>query len=299
MFQKNPRKALILGVSTILMWSSVSTAFKIALDTLEPFQLIFLGLLTASIILATYVLYTGEWKSIKAITKKDCINIFAQGLALYFYYLFLFSAYELLPAQIVQPINATWAFVLALMSTVVLKEKFSLGEGFGMMIAYGGVVVIALGGAGAGDSGFDVTGIAFSVICTVFLGAYWIINNRCTLSHKLSLLLGFFVASMLALITLVVSQTSFDNLTMVSFFSVLYLGLFEWGIPFLTWSLALRLTNSIPMISSLSFFTPFLSLIFVSFILKEPILWTTVIGIVLIVGGTIVQQKFKKSRELR
>ncbi len=296
MFQKNPRKALLLGIATILMWSSMSTASEISLEGLEPIQLMPLGFSFSALILGVYLLISGEWKEARNIRKKDWLNVFGQGSSLFAYYFFLFSSYALLPAQITQPVNATWAFVLVFANAWLLKEKLGKNEIAGMFLAYIGVVVIALGGAKSEELSHSINfeGVFYAVISTVFMAAYWIINNRCELSHRVSLFLGFVFAALWSTGALIILNPSWENATLISIGATLYLAFFEWTIPFTTWTLALKLTNSIPTISALSFFTPFLSLFWISLVLAEPIVITTFIGLFFIVGGTIVLQKFKK-----
>lgn len=299
MFNKNPRKALILAIATVLMWSSVATAFKLALNSIDPAQLIALGLSLASLILGSYVLVSGEWHEIKSLNKKELINILGQGLSLFFYYFFLFNAYATLPAQIAQPINNTWAFVLVCLSALILKTKVTKGEVTGMLLAYVGVAVIALGGVNSEVFSAEISlfGLTCAVSCTFFMALYWIINNKSNASHRISLLCGFIIAALLGWIFLIIQSPAdrglWENLTSQAFLATLYLACFEWVIPFITWSLALRLTNSIPTITCLSFFIPFLSLFWINLILHEAILQTTYTGLVCIILGTLIQQKYK------
>ncbi len=297
MFDKQPRKALLLGVMTILMWSTVSTGFEIALSSLVPLQLIVLGLSFASLLLGIYLLISGEWKKEKKIEKKDIYNVLAQGTCLFCYYFFLFSAYALLPAQIAQPINATWAFILVFLGAWILKQKLSRGELLGMLFAYVGVLIIAVGGAQSSvlSGQINIFGIMHAIACTFFMAGYWIINNQCQLSHRVSLFLGFFIADMCGIIVLLITSPSWENVSFLSVGASFYLALFEWTIPFITWTMALKLTNSISTISSLTFFVPFLSLIWVSLILGETIIASTLAGLVFIVSGTIILQRSKKN----
>jgi drug/metabolite transporter (DMT)-like permease len=52
----------------------------------------------------------------------------------------------------------------------------------------------------------------------------------------------------------------------------------------------MNLTTSNAKIGNLVFFTPFLSLVFIHFILKETIYITTFIGLIFIVAGVLIQQ---------
>jgi drug/metabolite transporter (DMT)-like permease len=68
-----------------------------------------------------------------------------------------------------------------------------------------------------------------------------------------------------------------------------YVGAFEMGFTFVLWLSALKLTTSTARIANLIFLAPFLSLVFIHFVLGEHVVFATVIGLVLIVGGLLLQ----------
>ncbi len=299
--EKNQTKALALGIGTVLMWSTVSSIFKLALNSINAMQLIALALSIASLFLGSYIVYTGKWRILKKLSRADILNILLQGFLLFAYYFFLFTGYENLPAQIAQPINSTWAFVLVFINAWLVKEMLTKVEFLGMFLAYTGTVIIGIGGARSESfmEQVSIFGIISIVISTFFMAIYWIVNNKCKASHSISLWGGFAVSAILANIVLVVQSLMGYNLNWEvlqnqTFFAVVYLALFEWGLPFTTWTLALKLTTSVTTMGTLSFFNPFLSLIWISIILDEPILITTIIGLVFIVTGMMTQQKFKR-----
>ena len=72
---------------------------------------------------------------------------------------------------------------------------------------------------------------------------------------------------------------------------VVYVGFFEMGLTFIVWSKALELSSTTAKVSNLIYLSPFISLIFIRTIVGEEILPSTVIGLVLIVGGILLQRK--------
>ncbi len=69
-----------------------------------------------------------------------------------------------------------------------------------------------------------------------------------------------------------------------------YIGTFEMGICFVLWLMAMKLTDNTARISNLIFLSPFLSLLFIHFLLGEKIIAATFIGLVLIVVGLLCQR---------
>jgi drug/metabolite transporter (DMT)-like permease len=72
-----------------------------------------------------------------------------------------------------------------------------------------------------------------------------------------------------------------------------YLGIFEMGITFILWMMALKLSSTTAKVSNLIYLSPFGSLIMIHFLVGEVILLSTVIGLVFIIGGIIIQQYLK------
>ncbi len=69
-----------------------------------------------------------------------------------------------------------------------------------------------------------------------------------------------------------------------------YIGLFEMGITFLLWLKALKLSRTTAHVASLVYLAPFFSLVVISFVVGEKILLSTIIGLIFIVGGIILQK---------
>ncbi len=79
----------------------------------------------------------------------------------------------------------------------------------------------------------------------------------------------------------------------VHLLGIVWLGIFTSAIPLILREMALHKGNT-AIISNLAFITPFLSLIYIYFILHEPISIYSLLGLVVIVCGVFVQMKNKK-----
>jgi len=90
---------------------------------------------------------------------------------------------------------------------------------------------------------------------------------------------------------------SWHQITIKGWSAVTYVGLFEMGITFVLWLSALKLTANTARISNLIFASPFISLLLLATIIGETIHPTTLIGLVLIITGLVVQQ-FKTTKTI-
>jgi drug/metabolite transporter (DMT)-like permease len=73
-------------------------------------------------------------------------------------------------------------------------------------------------------------------------------------------------------------------------YAPVYIGLFEMGITFAFWLKALQLSDATGRVANFIYLTPFVSLIFIHFILDEKLYHTSVIGLCLIVGGILASR---------
>jgi drug/metabolite transporter (DMT)-like permease len=68
-------------------------------------------------------------------------------------------------------------------------------------------------------------------------------------------------------------------------------GFFEMGVTYVLWLKALKYSKSTSKTANLIFLSPFLSLIFIHFIVGEKIETSTIIALVFIFLGLIIQRK--------
>ncbi|HKK80818.1 MAG TPA: DMT family transporter, partial [Prolixibacteraceae bacterium] len=133
---KNQR-AIIYALITVLFWSTVATAFKIGLRELYPAQLIFTGSMVTVVILFGIILYTKKQILLKQLKPKDILHMGILGaLNPFLYYIVLFEAYSLLPAQVAQPLNMVWPIVLVLLSVPLLKQKIGWKSFAALLISF-------------------------------------------------------------------------------------------------------------------------------------------------------------------
>lgn len=295
---ENQKKAFIYAGITILCWSTAATAFKLSLQGMSPTMLVAISMTVAALILALCIFLKKDKKdtfsTFQALSSKSkskfLQNSLAQGVLLFVYYEILLMAYELLPAQIAQPVNNTWALMLALLGSWVLKQKISVKEFLFMLLAYAGVVLVASGGGGNVGT-INPLGMFYVLASTVLYAIYWITNAKCTGPPLCSLMLAFLVAAILAGLTLLFVEGIPSYIPTKSIMAAFLVGLLELSISFIFWSQALKLSSSVARISTLSFLVPFLSLMWIRLIIKEPILPSTILGLILIVMGTFLQQQ--------
>jgi drug/metabolite transporter (DMT)-like permease len=284
-----PRRAYLFGIATVLLWSTVASAFKLSLRYLDPAQLLLYSSLFSIAALGGILAIKGRLGVIFTYTGKEYAVSLALGIVNPFlYYLVLFKAYDLLPAQIVQPINYTWALTLVFLSIPLLGQKIGVQEITAGLVSYLGVFIISTKGSISGLDDVSLPGVALALGSTVLWALYWICITRDRRDPVAGLLLNFlFGLPFILVFCLVFSEIRAISLPGLA--GAAYVGLFEMGITFVLWLHALKYAENTARVGYLIFLSPFLSLVFIRVFVGEKILASTVTGLVLIVAGLVIQ----------
>ncbi|WP_320170179.1 DMT family transporter [Maridesulfovibrio sp.] len=291
---KDQKKAYMFGLGAVLIWSTVASAFKIALSHMEPLHLLFYAAAFSACSLLAILKIQKKTGEICKMTRKEMSGCMLAGLLNPFlYYVVLFKAYALLPAQEAQPLNYTWAITLSLLSIPFLGQKITARELAAIFISYLGVVVISTHGNLLDVQFSNGYGVLLALFSTIIWAAYWIYNTKSGTDP----LVGLFLNFCFGLIPITIAMLVFSGLPPFNFPAVIsaaYVGLFEMGITFALWLNAMKLTENTARISNLIFLSPFMSLILIHFIVGEEILTSTLVGLIFIVAGNIIQQLGRK-----
>lgn len=294
---KNQKQAMLYGLATVLLWSTVATAFKLALRDLAPVQMLLIACVASVIVMGIILAIQGRLRMVFELTGRQYVQSFCMGLINpCLYYFVLFGAYDRLPAQEAQPLNYTWALVLAYLSVPFLGQRLRKLDIIAGLVCYAGVVVIATRGAVMSLSFSDPLGVSLAIASTVIWASYWIIATRDKRDPVVGLFLNFLFG--LPIIAVICGFTEgYDFSSGTALIAAVYVGVFEMGIAFVLWSYAMKKAENTSKVSNLIFISPFLSLVFIYFILGEQILPSTYIGLVLIVAGLWLQQRKVRKRE--
>ena len=101
-------KAYAFGLATVLLWSTVASAFKLTLRYVDHIQLLFYSSLFSTLVLGMILVWQKKLALALSGSRKEYTrSILLGALNPAIYYLVLFKAYDLLPAQEAQPLNYT------------------------------------------------------------------------------------------------------------------------------------------------------------------------------------------------
>lgn len=290
---ENNKKSALYAITAVLFWSTVATAFKLTLEGMTFAQMLFYSS-AFSFVSIIIVMYFEKKLNLKKLLSPGSIKRFALlGLLNPFlYYLVLFKAYSLLPAQEAQPLNYTWPIAISIFSVMFLKEKASLITVLGHITAFFGVVVIATRGDLFSLGFFNLFGVILAAGSSLIWAGFWTLKMVFQGDDSLKLLGSFFFGAVYSAIY--IGFTGDFVLPELQYLAgSAYIGFFEMGITFFLWSKGMKLSSNKAKTSTFAYLSPFISFIFIALILGETIMISSVLGLLLIVTGILIQNSHR------
>ena len=283
------RQAYVYAAATILFWSTVASAFKLTLEHLGPYQMLFYATAVSVAVLFVILAAQGKLGLLRAFTAKQWA--WSVGLGLInpcVYYIVLFQAYSLLPAQEAQPLNMIWPLVVVLLSVPLLKQRIGWVSIAAVGVSFVGVLVISTHGDILGFRFTSPRGTLLATGSALLWALFWIANVR-DKRDEVAKLFASFAAGLVFVGAATALFSDFSVEANEGLLGAAYVGVFEMGVTFVTWSKALALAKTTAHVSHLIYLVPFISLIFISLVLGERILPSTIVGLALVVGGILVR----------
>jgi len=286
---QSARKAYLFAILAVLFWSTIPTAFKLGLAHTSSWQLLTGATLVSTLVLGILTAARGKLQSLRTFSKKDLAFSALMGLLNpVIYYLILFRAYTILPASVAQPLNMIWPIALVLLAVPILRQRISWISLGAMLLSFSGVVLVSLMGGTGSENPQNRLGIFLALSTSLVWALYFLYNTRDKQDPVTRLFLNFAFASLFLLLAGIFRDQSVPN-SAEGWYAALYVGVFEMGITFVLWLMAIRLAPRSDRISNLVYMAPFLNLLFASQVLGEKIYLTTIGGIILLVAGIVIQ----------
>ncbi len=278
---------MIYAVLAVLLWSTVATAFKIALRGLSEAQLLWIASGVATLVLGIGIgrgkrrwLSPGAWRPSLLL---GLLNPFG-------YYLVLFQAYHRLPAQEALVLNYTWPLALTLLAALILRRPLQGRDLAALALGFVGVAWVATRGHWQNLHFADPVGSGLALGSAGIWGLYWILNLRDPRPVRLKLFWNFATGFLYTSAWMLVRRVSLPPLEARIWLPAVYVGLFEMGVTFWVWLQALERVRSVARINTLVYLTPVLSLVWIAVILREPLEVSTLVGLGFILTGILLEE---------
>lgn len=287
------KKYLCAGIA-IFCWSTVATTCKFLLNELNNMQLLWMNSIIAGVFLLFLNLVTGNFKKFKNYTFKDYATMVAIGTpGTLFYYVFYYAGTDILPASQAFIINYLWPIMSVLFACIILKEKLTFKKIIALFVSFLGVAIV-VGGDLKGFTSQMLLGALCCVLGAVSYGVFTSLNQKFSYNKSMTLMVSYFATFAITSLINFINGDIFVS-SGVQILGFLWNGIFTVAIANTLWVVALENGKTVK-VSNLAYITPFLSLIWTSVFLHEEIKINSLIGLVVIIAGILIQMNNKEKQ---
>lgn len=284
-------RAIGRGLLFALIWSSAFTSARIIVADAPPLAISALRFLIAGAIGVALARALGQsWQ----LTRSQWRAVIVFGLCQNALYLGLnFTAMTTVEASLASIIASTMPLIVALLGWAAMGEKLTPLAVLGLVVGFGGVILIMAGRLG---QGVDLFGVLLCVIAALALAIATLTVRNASSGGNVLMIVGlqmFVGAAILFVASLLLETWVFDwNPTMLMAFAytILVPGLFATWIWF---SLVGRI--GAVKAATFHFLNPFFGVAIAAIILGEALRLTDVIGVGVICAGILAVQLSKQS----
>jgi drug/metabolite transporter (DMT)-like permease len=292
---QNPGLGLYLKVLfCVAVWGGSFIATKFTLREVSPVTVVWLRFAIGLIVLAVVVLLRRQFSLPK---RSDLVYYGLLGLqGITFHQWLQSTGLQTSGASTTAWIVATIPVFTAVLGWLVLKEKFAWLKGLGIGLAAVGVLLVVSNGdlRSVFGSGFGTPGDLLILISAPNWAVFSILSRRGlhTIQPALMLLyvLGFGWLFSTRLLAAGPGLSEIGALTLYGWLGIAFLGIFCSGLAYIFWYDALAVLPA-SEVGAFVYLEPLVTVVVAAIILAEPILWSSIAGGVVILGGVWLVQK--------
>ena len=276
-------------LTAVCFWGASFIATKIALNQLTPLNIIFIRLVSASVLLGIIALYTK--RSFK-ISLKNHGFIFILALIAVFHLWIQVTGLKYTTATNTGWIIGIAPVFMAILGFFAFSERFTLLKIIGIIIAFFGLLLLISKGNLLSIDFISNKG-DFLILASAFTwSVYSIVNKKITITYPpLMTILFQFIIMAILIIPFNVNEATMkivSQLPIEIWFALFFLGFFCSGIAYVLWAQSLKEMES-ARVGAFLYFEPFVTVITAWSILNENItLLTITSGITITIGVIIV-----------
>ena len=242
----------------------------------------------AALIIGLYLLITKQRIQIKEV-KKDLALIAISGMLMGFNWIFLFEAYKYTTVSVSTLAYYFAPIIVMIVCPLLLKEKLTKKQIICFILSTIGLVLI-IGISDLSLNSRHTIGVLLGLSAAVFYAAVIIINKYIKSISGIHRTLIQFLAAIIVLFpyVLITSGITINNLKINGWICLLIVGIVHTGITYCAYFSSLKNLNG-QTVALLSYIDPFVAVL-ISFVMNEKMTFLQIIGGILIILGTILNE---------
>lgn len=288
------KKNNILFISTMLIFGTIG----IIVDgiPLSSGEIALYRAILAILVIGFYFLMTGQKLSLKGL-KKDLILLLISGVAMGINWILLFESYNYTTVSLATVSYYFAPVIVMVLAPLILKEKLTKKQVICFLISTIGLVLI-VGTFEFKKGNANVIGILLGVLAACFYATVILINKKIKAIDGIQRTFLQFLASLIAIVpyTLLTSGINLFSLSGDNFMWLLIVGIVHTGIAYCLYFSSMKELPS-QKVSIFSYIDPMTSILLSFMILNERFTLLQLLGTILILGSTILNEINFKKRE--
>lgn len=284
----------ILFISTMLIFGTIG----IIVDgiPLSSGEIALYRAILAILVIGFYLLMTGQKLSLKGL-KKDLILLLISGVAMGINWILLFESYNYTTVSLATVSYYFAPVIVMVLAPLILKEKLTKKQVICFLISTIGLVLI-VGTFEFKKGNANVIGILLGVLAACFYATVILINKKIKAIDGIQRTFLQFIASLVAIVpyTLLTSGINLFSISGDNFMWLLIIGIVHTGIAYCLYFSSMKELPS-QKVSIFSYIDPMTSILLSFMILNERFTLLQLLGTILILGSTILNEINFKKRE--
>ncbi|OGO80176.1 MAG: hypothetical protein A2Y21_03695 [Clostridiales bacterium GWC2_40_7] len=271
----------------LIFWGSFAAVSKLVLRNIDNFQVLFYIFGSAFLVMTLIFIFSGKIKVLKILTGKSVLILVLYSLPSFFYYFLYIMSLKLIPAVEASMLNYLFPVMIVIFAVPINKERINMAKLVSILLGFIGMVIIVTNGYIGSIKLSNIFGDILAIGAAVLWGIFSNLGKK----NKIDSSLSIYIYTLVAFVLSTVSMFMFSSFTIpdaTSCIGLLWIGISNIVLIYYLWFKVLK-TASTLFVSSLSFVTPFVTLVFITFLLGEKISYIQIIGLLVIILGIAAQ----------
>ncbi|WP_227939634.1 DMT family transporter [Alkalihalobacillus deserti] len=281
------RKAFILAFITIIIWGSTFAAIRASLHGgYSAGHLVLVRYLIASGLFATYALWPGV--KFRLPKKEDLLKIFILGfIGISIYHIGVTFGEQTISAGTAGMLIGSAPIFTSIIAVIVLKERLGMIGWAGLAIGFVGIFTITLGTTGPSFTLDE--GVFLVLIAAIATSVFFVFQKPLFQRYRPIELAAYFtwVGTIPFLFFAPGLFETLQHATLEAHLSAIYAGIFPAGIAYVTWGIALSLSNA-SSVGSMMYLEPAVAIVVALIWLQELPSTLSIIGGVIALSGVMI-----------
>ncbi len=287
--------AILMAITAVLIWSGSFVLAKFGLREIPPVTFALLRFMIAFPAIMLLLISRGIHLDLH-IMKNHFLSFSALAFAgITLNFIFQFYSLKFISATAAAVIINTSAIFIAIFSAAFLKENMTWRKAFGVLLAFFGVImVVSRNGWSILSMGeMELIGYLLMLVASVCWATYSVLGKRIVEAYSPILVtaaaFGLGTAYLVPFSLMEYPWPSPSELSLLAWSSVLYLAIPCSTIAYVLWYESLKRLEA-TKVAVFLYMIPVLTMVFSHVLLGEDILYSTILGIILVIVGVHLTQ---------